>query len=232
MKPPRPKRCSRYRCEYGFVVPLVPSGNTSTSWPSSASRRWALAGLATTPPLRARNVPTNGASRSIQWCSAVDGPAGRALDPVHQQGGIHRQRAGVVGDEQRTTRRGYVLDAVRARRGTIARRPARSSAGPSAGSAPTVPTRRRRPCRASRPARQPAAAQLLDGRWRRTGHGPAAPTPAGAGRASGRPRPAHATGPLASTLQPRWSTLRTPSISNVTAAARTPPATASRRRCG
>src|SRR3954454_3379992 len=58
-KPPRPKRCSRYRSEKSLPAPLAPSGKTATS-SSCSSRRDALYGEATTPPTLRMATETNG----------------------------------------------------------------------------------------------------------------------------------------------------------------------------
>ena len=72
-KPPRPNRARRYRSPYGLLVPLAPSGNTSSNWRSSRSNRRALSGWATTPPARASSVPSTGTADSPWWCSAYTG---------------------------------------------------------------------------------------------------------------------------------------------------------------
>src|SRR5204863_151780 len=62
-KPPRPKRCRRYRSENCLPVPLAPSGKTITSSSSSRSRA-ALCPLAGTPPTLRMNAEMNGSTNA------------------------------------------------------------------------------------------------------------------------------------------------------------------------
>ena len=89
---------------------LVPSGNTSTSCPSSCSSRYALSGWAGTPPARDHSVPTHRELAEEVLGEAVDGAQQLGLDAVHDDRRVGRDRAGVVGDQQRTAFEGDVLE--------------------------------------------------------------------------------------------------------------------------
>ncbi len=77
--PPRPNRCSLYRCEYGLPTPLNPSGNTDTSSPVDSNRSASGLQASVFPALRLigprngvwkiRSAPSIRSGRFIGWCS-------------------------------------------------------------------------------------------------------------------------------------------------------------------
>ena len=93
-------------------MPLRPSGKTSTSCSSSYSRRCTLAGCAGTPPILVTSIAEAGIALEEVLDREVQRARARVLllDRLGDHRRVGRQRAGVVGDQQRAAGGRDVLD--------------------------------------------------------------------------------------------------------------------------
>ena len=134
---------------------------------SSWSSRYALSGCAATPPTRDQSVPTHGnrAEAGSRRARRPDAASSVSM-PCMIDGASERDRAGVVGDEQRAAFARDVLEGLPTRRGTSAGRSGRRPCGRPRAGARCGPTRRRLPAapasrrrlRVAAPARGPCSA--------------------------------------------------------------------------